>query len=77
MVFKHRTHDLRATYCTYRLSSLLEHGLQKNAVLQMMAWMGHNSESTIWKYVDYLEREKNVQDATSFLDQILEEAVYE
>ena len=77
MSFKHRTHDLRATYCTYRLSSLLEHGLQKNAVLQMMAWMGHNSESTIWKYVDYLEREKSVQNATSFLDQILEEAVYE
>jgi hypothetical protein len=43
----------------------------------MMAWMGHNSESTIWKYVDYLEREKSVQNATSFLDQILEEAVYE
>ncbi|ORT51722.1 integrase [Vibrio sp. qd031] len=75
--FKHRTHDLRATYCTYRLSSLLEYGLQKNAVMQMMAWMGHNSESTIWRYVDYLEREKSVQNATSFLDQILEEAIYE
>ncbi|WP_283129812.1 site-specific integrase [Enterovibrio norvegicus] len=75
--FNHKSHDLRATYCTYRLSSLLEHGLQKDAVLQMMAWMGHNNESTMWKYVDYLEREKTVQSATSLLDKILEEAIYE
>ncbi|MDD1796269.1 site-specific integrase [Enterovibrio sp. ZSDZ42] len=75
--FNHKSHDLRATYCTYRLSSLLEHGLQKDAVLQMMAWMGHNNETTTWKYVDYLEREKTVQSATSLLDKILEEAIYE
>ena len=75
--FKHKTHDLRSTYCTYRLSSLLEYGLQKNAVMQMMAWMGHSSEATTWKYVDYLERDKTVQAATSFLDEVLQEAVYE
>lgn len=77
ITFNHKSHDLRATYCTYRLSSLLEHGLQKDAVLQMMAWMGHSNEATIWRYVDYLEREKTVQNATSLLDQILEEAIYE
>lgn len=76
-LFKHKTHDLRATYCTYRLASLLEHGLQKDAVTQMMAWMGHNNEATMWKYVDFLERDKNIQKAVSLLDQILEEAVYE
>ncbi|QQK62430.1 site-specific integrase (plasmid) [Shewanella sp. LC6] len=75
--FKHKSHDLRATYCTYRLSSLLEHGLQKNAVLQMMAWMGHNNESTTWQYVDFLEREQTVKNATSLLDRILEEAIYD
>lgn len=74
--FKHKCHDLRATYCTYRLSSLLEHGLQKNAVLQMMAWMGHDNESTTWRYVDFLEREETVKNATSLLDKILEEAIY-
>ena len=77
LLFSHTTHDLRATYCTYRLSSLLDIGLQKDAVTQMMAWMGHSSEATTWKYVDFLERKKNVREAASFLDTILEESLYE
>lgn len=77
ILFKHKTHDLRATYCTYRLSSLLEHGLQKDAVTQVMAWMGHNNESTIWKYVDFLERDTNIQKSVSLLDQILDDAIYD
>ncbi len=76
-LFSHTTHDLRATYCTYRLASLLEIGMQKDAVTQMMAWMGHSSEATTWKYVDFLERKKNVREAASFLDTILEESLYE
>lgn len=75
--FKHKTHDLRATYCTYRLASLLEHGFQKDAVTQVMAWMGHENEGTTWKYVDFLERDKNIQKSVSLLDQILDEAIYE
>ena len=75
--FCHTTHDLRATYCTYRLTSLLKIGLQKDAVTQMMAWTGHSSEGTTWKYVDFLERKKNVREAASFLDTILEESLYE
>jgi len=51
--------------------------MQKDAVTQMMAWMGHSSEATTWKYVDFLERKKNVREAASFLDTILEESLYE
>lgn len=74
-LFHHRTHDLRATYGTYRLDSLLEHLPVGDALSLIMAWMGHTDDKTTWKYLRYLKKEKANQNAIVMLDQILEEAM--
>ncbi len=70
--FAHRTHDLRATYGTYRLDALLEHLAVGDALALVMAWMGHKDDKTTWKYLKYLRKEKANQSAIVLLDQILE-----
>ncbi|EGR4075043.1 site-specific integrase, partial [Vibrio cholerae] len=71
----HRTHDLRATYGTYRLDSLLDHLPVGDALALIMGWMGHKDDKTTWKYLRYLRKEKANQNAIVMLDQILEEAM--
>ncbi len=57
--FKHRFHDLRATYGTYRLNDLLEAKLPETDSLELlMGWMGHKNESTTWKYLRFLKRKE-------------------
>lgn len=73
--FNHRTHDLRATYGTYRLDALLEHLPVGDALALVMAWMGHKDDKTTWKYLRYLKKEKANQSAIVLLDQILEESI--
>lgn len=73
--FKHRTHDSRATYGTYRLSSLLQHLEPADAMALIMGWMGHKDEKTTWKYIRYLNKDKIHQQAICILDQIVEEAL--
>jgi len=73
--FTHRTHDLRATYGTYRLDSLLSHLPEGDAMALVMAWMGHKDEKTTWKYLRYIRKEQANQSAVLMLDQIMEEAL--
>ncbi|WP_372384807.1 tyrosine-type recombinase/integrase [Vibrio sp. BS-M-Sm-2] len=73
--FDHRTHDLRATYGTYRLDALLDHLAVGDALALVMAWMGHKDDKTTWKYLKYLRKEKANQSAIVLLDQILEESL--
>lgn len=41
ITFQHRTHDLRATYGTFRLASMLENGVNPvDAMKLLMGWMG-------------------------------------
>jgi integrase len=76
--YKHRTHDLRSTYGTYRLSSMLDNGVpESDAITLLMGWMGHKNEATMWKYVRFLRKETVRQNALSMLDRILEEALLE
>ncbi|WP_181397655.1 site-specific integrase [Vibrio sp. 11986-1-5] len=75
IVFSHRTHDLRATYGTYRLDSLMNHLPVGDALALIMGWMGHKDDKTTWKYLRYLRKEKANQNAIVMLDQILEEAM--
>lgn len=78
IIYKHRTHDLRSTYGTYRLSSLLDNGIpESDAIALLMGWMGHKNEATLWKYVQFLKKETVRQNALSMLDLILEEALAE
>lgn len=76
--FNHRFHDLRASYGTYRLNSLLETNLDASEALNLlMGWMGHNHENTTWKYLRYLKREEALKDKISMLDSIVHEALTE
>ncbi len=74
-LFAHKTHDLRATYGTYRLDALLDHLPVGDALALVMAWMGHKDDKTTWKYLKYLRKEKANQSAMVLLDQILEESL--
>lgn len=74
--FKHRFHDLRATYGTYRLSDLLDAHLGTIEVLELlMGWMGHKDESTTWKYLRYLRRKEVFKTKFGILDSIMHEAL--
>lgn len=73
----HRPHDARATYGTYRLASLLEHLQPLDAMTLVMGWMGHRHESTTWRYLRYLNKEKLNSNAISMMDIFLEEALRE
>ncbi len=74
--FNHKFHDLRATYGTYRLHDLLEVGLNEVEAFELlMGWMGHNYESTTWKYLRYLKRKDAFQEKFNLLDSIMHEVL--
>jgi site-specific recombinase XerD len=74
--FKHRFHDLRATYGTYRLHDLLEAGLGTVESLELvMNWMGHKNETTTWKYLQFLRRREVFKTKFGILDTIMHEAL--
>ncbi|MCG9729776.1 tyrosine-type recombinase/integrase [Shewanella sp. Isolate13] len=70
--FKHRFHDLRATYGTFRLHDLLQSGLAEVECLELlMGWMGHKNERTTWKYLRYLKRKEVFKEKFALLDSIM------
>ncbi|ASG08610.1 integrase [Vibrio anguillarum] len=74
--FHHKFHDLRSTYGTYRLGDLLTSGLNSSEALDcLMGWMGHNHESTTWKYIRYLKRKEALRDKFSMLDTLMHDAL--
>lgn len=76
--FEHKFHDLRCSYATYRLHSLLEAGIEPaNALSLLMGWMGHKNESTTWKYLQYLKRKEALEEKISVLDSIMHQALEE
>lgn len=40
-----------------------------------MGWMGHNHESTTWKYIRYLKRKEALRDKFSMLDTLMHDAL--
>ncbi|MCE9783090.1 hypothetical protein [Shewanella algae] len=74
--FTHRFHDLRCSYATYRLQSLLDAGIKSTKELVLlMQWMGHNQESTTWKYLHYLDRQDALKEKVSMLDEIMHSVI--
>ncbi|MCS6159815.1 tyrosine-type recombinase/integrase [Shewanella baltica] len=74
--FHYKFHDLRATYGTYRLNDILDAGLQPSEALELlMGWLGHNHESTTWKYLKYLKRKEVFKEKFALLDSIMHEAL--
>ncbi|WP_462179112.1 tyrosine-type recombinase/integrase [Pseudoalteromonas maricaloris] len=74
--FSHRFHDLRSTYGTFRLNDMLEANIQPIEALELlMGWMGHNHETTTWKYLKYLKRKEAQKEKFALLDTIMHEAV--
>jgi len=74
--FKHRFHDFRSTYATYRLSDLLDAQLSVMECMELlMGWMGHKNESTTWKYLRFLERKEAFKVKFGILDSIMHEAL--
>lgn len=73
--FRYRFHDLRSTYATYRLHNLLESGLSEGEALDcLMGWMGHQNESTTFKYIRFLKINHNLKVAFSMLDTVMSRA---
>lgn len=78
VTFNHRFHDLRCSYATYRLYSLLAAGLEPASALSLiMQWMGHKNESTSWKYLRYLKHKEALKEKISMLDSIMHQALQE
>jgi integrase len=75
IIFNHRTHDLRSTYATFKLASLLKFMDPSDAMTILMGWLGHKDEKTTWKYLRYLNKEKIHQNAISMLDAIMDDAL--
>lgn len=76
ITFQHRTHDLRATYGTFRLASMLENGVNPvDAMKLLMGWMGHQDEKTTWRYLTYLKKRQLNEEALCILDSIVEDAL--
>lgn len=74
--FKHRFHDLRSSYGTYRLNDLLEAGLAPSECIGLlMGWMGHRNESTTWKYLNYLKRKEVFRTKFGILDSIIHDVI--
>jgi integrase len=74
--FQHRTHDLRATYGTFRLASMLESGVNPvDAMKLLMGWMGHQDEKTTWRYLTYLKKRELNEEVLCVLDSIVEDAI--
>jgi len=73
--FRYRFHDLRSTYATYRLHNLLESGLSEGEALDcLMGWMGHQNESTTFKYIRFLKMNETLKFAFSVLDTVMSRA---
>lgn len=76
ITFQHRTHDLRATYGTFRLASMLDNGVNPvDAMKLLMGWMGHQDEKTTWRYLTYLKKRQLNEEALCVLDSIVEDAL--
>lgn len=74
--FNHRFHDLRCSYATYRLQSLLDSGIEVTSALDLlMQWMGHNHESTTWKYLRYIKRKDALKEKIFMLDSIMQQVL--
>lgn len=70
--FRHRHHNLRSTYGTYRLDSLLNAGLDAaDAMSLVMKWMGHANEATTWKYLQFLNKQTVLREKISMLDALM------
>ncbi|KJY96663.1 tyrosine-type recombinase/integrase [Pseudoalteromonas ruthenica] len=74
--FSHKFHDLRSTYGTFRLNDMLEVNIKPIEALELlMGWMGHNHETTTWKYLKYLKRKEAQKEKFALLDTIMHEAI--
>jgi Phage integrase family. len=76
--FRYRFHDLRSTYATYRLDSLLNNGVSEGEALDcIMGWMGHNSEKVTFRYIRFLKQNETLKYAFSLLDSVMDSALRE
>jgi hypothetical protein len=74
--FKHDFHDLRASYGTYRLQSLIDAGVPPSIALTLlMGWMGHDQERDTWRYLSFLKAHEVRKHAMTMLDDLMDEVV--
>lgn len=76
--FKHKPHDLRATFGTNWLRSALDAGYTVNQALAgLKLVMGHESESTTMKYIKFYQEDEMSDKVAGFMDQLAAEATKE
>ncbi|MEH0689930.1 site-specific integrase [Vibrio cholerae] len=70
--FNYKFHDLRSTYATYRIGDLLDSGIgEYDAIDTLMGYMGHNNETTTFKYIRYRKRREAISNKFTMLDNIM------
>lgn len=70
--FNYKFHDLRSTYATYRIGDLLDSGIgEYDAIDTLMGYMGHNNETTTFKYIRYRKRREAISNKFTMLDNLM------
>tara|TARA_R110001606_G_scaffold169296_2_gene314271 strand:+ start:7420 stop:8658 length:1239 start_codon:yes stop_codon:yes gene_type:complete len=73
--FKHKPHDLRATFGTNWLSAALDAGhTPSEALASLKEIMGHKNETTTMKYITFHNLDSMSDDVASFMDTYADEA---
>lgn len=68
--FKHKPHELRATFATRYFRSAMESGHLSSVAIQLVSdWLGHESTKTTLDYVRFVESHKEKRQVQAFIDQ--------
>ena len=75
-VFRHKPHDLRATFATHFLRSALScyPDQAANALGTVKYWMGHKSENTTMKYIVFLQQNQISDAVAGVMDALIDGA---
>jgi integrase len=77
--FNYKPHDLRATFATNFLMTALKNTPNNPSVAigSLKYWLGHNSEETSMKYVEFLNNNEVSNAVASVMDEFINDAVYD
>ncbi len=75
--FKHKPHDLRATFATNFLIAAMSYfpDLAAHCLGTVKYWMGHESETTTMKYITFIQKNKISDRVAGVMDKLVIEAM--
>jgi len=74
---KHKPHDLRATFATNFLGTAMEKFPDhiESALASLRDWMGHESEETTLKYIEFLKKNDISNQIAEVMDTLISESI--